>query len=277
MKSYLKLVHFELDRVTKVYGALIAITVISQIIGVIITSKNYLKEANHMIYNNGLSQEVFLEDYGTMSFFEITNSVWIQGPIALCIGALMFYIFLIWYRDWYGKNAFIYRMLMLPTSRLNIYFAKATTIILMVLGLVSLQILLLPIENMLFKWIVPSDFRTDMVFSEIIESFNYLTILFPSSIIDFTVHYLIGFGAVIVFFTAILLERSYGVKGFMYGIAYTMIVQIILLTPAIITMVLDKMFLYPGEYLLVQLILACIVLAGSLIISKKLLNKKITV
>ena len=30
----------------------------------------------------------------------------------------------------FGKNTFIYRLLMLPTNRLNIYLAKATTILL---------------------------------------------------------------------------------------------------------------------------------------------------
>ena len=37
----------------------------------------------------------------------------------------MIYVFFIWYRDWLGKYTFAYRLLMLPTTRINIYFAKA--------------------------------------------------------------------------------------------------------------------------------------------------------
>ena len=61
--------------------------------------------------------------------------LWARLP--LCIVALIFYCFIIWYRDWFGKNTFAYRLLMLPTSRLNLYIAKATTILLFILGLLA--------------------------------------------------------------------------------------------------------------------------------------------
>src|SRR5690554_6546694 len=118
MKNYLKLVNFEFSRFFKVHAALIAITIVSQITGIIVISKSYLNQANDLMYNEGLSQAAFLEHYGTMSFHRITQTIWVMGPIALCIVALMFYIFLIWYRDWFGKNTFIYRLLMLPTQRI---------------------------------------------------------------------------------------------------------------------------------------------------------------
>ena len=84
-----------------------------------------------------MPKETFIEQYGTLSFFDITQSTWFIGPIALCIAMLIIYVFFIWYRDWLGKNTFIYRLLMLPTNRLNIYLAKATTILLFILGLVG--------------------------------------------------------------------------------------------------------------------------------------------
>src|SRR5690625_4125438 len=147
MKSYLKLVNFEFNRFFKIYAALITITVISQITGAIVISRNYVSQANQAMYEHGLSQAIFIEQYGTMSFYRIAQTIWVTGPITLCIVALIFYVFLIWYRDWFGKNTFIYRLLMLPTERLNVFFAKATTIFLMVLGLVALQIFLLPIDS----------------------------------------------------------------------------------------------------------------------------------
>ena len=44
---------------------------------------------------------------------------------------------------------------MLPTARMNIYLAKATTILLFVLGLVALQLLLFPVEGQVLQWMVP--------------------------------------------------------------------------------------------------------------------------
>src|SRR3954469_20701758 len=167
MNRYLKLVHFEWSRFFKIYLVLIGITVLFQIIAVITEAKTYLNRANDQIYKELIPKAQFIEDYGTFSFFEVTNSVWFLGPIALCIAALIIYVFFIWYRDWLGKNTFSYRLLMLPTARINVYLAKATTILLYVLGLVALQLLLLPIEVQVLKWMVPSEFRSDLSINEI--------------------------------------------------------------------------------------------------------------
>src|SRR5690625_1149532 len=193
MKNYLKLVNFEFNRFFKIYAALIVITVISQITGIIVNLKSYLNQANDMIYNYGLSQATYIEQYGTMSFYRITQTIWVMGPIALCIGALIFYIFIIWYRDWFGKHTFIYRLLMLQTARLNVFFANATSIFLMVLGLVALHILLLLIGSAFLKWVVPLEFRTDLSIDQMIGTFNYLAIMFPNTFVDFSIHYVVGF------------------------------------------------------------------------------------
>ena len=42
----------------------------------------------------------------------------------LCGVILIIYVFFIWYRDWLGKNTFIYRLLMLPTARIQCLFGK---------------------------------------------------------------------------------------------------------------------------------------------------------
>ena len=60
----------------------------------------------------------------------------------------------------------------------NVYLAKATTILLYVLGLVALQLLLLPVESQVLQWMVPSEFRTDLSINEI-TNFHDLRILFP--------------------------------------------------------------------------------------------------
>ena len=142
-----------------------------------------------------------------------------MGPIILCGVILIIYVFFIWYRDWLGKNTFSYRLLMLPTARINVYLAKATTILLYVLGLVALQLLLLPIEVQVLKWMVPSEFRTDFSINEI-ANFHDLRIFFPNNFIEFILYYGAGMAAVFIVFTAILFERSFRIKGIIYGILY---------------------------------------------------------
>ena len=93
----------------------------------------------------------------------------------LCVVVLIIYVFFIWYRDWLGKNTFSYRLFMLPTARIHVYLAKATTILLFVLGLVALQLLLLPVESQVLQWMVPNEFRTDLSINKLlIPRFKYI-------------------------------------------------------------------------------------------------------
>ena len=128
-----------------------------------------------------MPKETFIEQYGTLSFFELHRRLGLLVPIALCIAVLIIYVFFIWYRDWLGKNTFIYRLLMLPTNRLNIYLAKATTILLFILGLLAMQLLLFPIEGQILQWMVPDEFRTDMTIFEITKR-DYLNVFFPQTL-----------------------------------------------------------------------------------------------
>src|SRR5690625_826435 len=226
---------------------------------------------------NMLSKATFIEMYGHMSFSQILTSVWFLGPIALCIGAVAFYIFLIWYRDWFGKNTFIYRLLMLPTARLNVFLAKATSIMMMVIGLVSIQLLLLPIESRILKMIVPKDFRVDLPATEIISHSDYLQILIPQSFIEFILYYGVGFMAVVILFTAILFERSYRVKGIVLGVLYGSLAVILFFSPLFVNESIAVNFFYPLEVLLLEIVMGFIIIIGSILLSKFLLKSRVTV
>lgn len=277
MKNYLKLVHFEFNRFFKIYISLIGITMIVQLLGSYVVPKKYLDHAQEMMVNQSLTASQYVEQWGGISMFDLTQSVWFMGPIALCIVAIFFYIFLIWYRDWFGKNTFIYRLLTLPTNRLNLYLSKATTILMMTLGLTALQLMILPISRRIFEGTVPADFIFSLSLQEIVGSFNYLTIFFPNSVIDFTIHYGLGLLAVFIIFTAILLERSYGSRGIILGVLYCVCALGILLLPVIITAMREKLFLYPIEYFFLEVFLSLGILVLSIWLSHFLLKKKITV
>ncbi|QKY71098.1 hypothetical protein [Lentibacillus sp. CBA3610] len=276
MNRFAKLLNFELSRFMKLYLVLVAMTIIVQIAGVIVKTNEYMGRANQTIQEDGLSIAQFVEQYGAMSFLDFTRSLWFMGPIAICAAALIFYIFMIWYRDWFGKNTFIYRLLMLPTARLNVYFAKATSIVLMVLGLISVQLIILPLENTIFKSMLPVNFRVDMTIDRIID-WNYLSMLIPQTFIEFVLYYGAGFMAVLILFTAVLFERSFKWKGILLGIGYIAISGIVMLSPVLSMVFLNHYYLYPLESLGLQIVLGIIVTAMSIWLSNYLLNKKVTV
>lgn len=277
MISYLKLVNFEWQRFIKVYLALFAITFVAQIIGIIVLSRKYVGFMNKQIGENGMTEAAFLADNGKMKLYELLNSPWFLLPIVLCIGGLMFYVFLIWYRDWFGKNTFIYRLLMLPTARLNILLAKATAIMLMVIGLVSFQLILLRFENKIMQWIVPTGFSADFRINDYISNTLYLSIIIPQSFTEFILYYGIGLMFVLVLFTAILLERSFRLKGALLGIGYSVLALAVFLFPMYTFGVAQHQLLYPAEFLLLNIVTGLLVIACSIWFSRFLLKNKITV
>ncbi|QHS24378.1 hypothetical protein GWK91_16495 [Virgibacillus sp. MSP4-1] len=277
MKNYVKLVNFEFNRVVKLFTILLGITLVVQVAGVIVQSREYLGRANEKMNEDLMSKAQFLTDYGQISFAHIVRSVWFLGPIALCAAGVAFYIFLVWYRDWVGKNTFIYRLLMLPTTRLNIFFAKISNILIMTLGLVAFQLILLPFEALVLKWMVPDDFRSDMGVKETITSIPELTIIIPNSFVEFVLYYGAGLLAVAILFTAILMERSFKWKGIIAGVLYSAMAILVLISPVLLQELVLNGFFYPMELFVIEIVMGIIVLAVSIWMSGFLLKKKVTV
>ncbi|AVQ97881.1 hypothetical protein OBCHQ24_02035 [Oceanobacillus iheyensis] len=277
MMRYFKLVNFELGRFFKLYGVIIGITILSQLVGLWVVSNSYMERANYAMFEENLSPAQFVSDNGEMSLLVLTRTLWFLGPIALGAIALLFNIFFVWYRDWFGKNTFIYRLLMLPTARINVYLAKATSIFLMVLGLVAIQIVLLPVESVLLKWLVTRDFRLDLSPAEVVSGFRELMIILPAGIIDFILVYGAGIMVIFILFTAILFERSYRIKGIVFGAIYAALATGIFLSPLILEGIIGTNYLYPMELLVLEIILGLIVSAASIWVANYLLTKRITV
>ncbi|WP_077324264.1 hypothetical protein [Virgibacillus siamensis] len=277
MNRFVKLVNFELGRFMKIYLVLIGITIIAQVAGVFVTANAYMSRANQVIYEELVPKSQFLEQYGMMSFTDYARSIWFLGPVAMCAVTLAIYIFFIWYRDWIGKNTFAYRLLMLPTARLNVYLSKALAIFLMVLGLISIQLLLLPLESAALTWVVPDDFRADMTIEQIVNGLRFLPILYPQTFIEFILYYGMGFMVVSVLFTAILFERSYKWKGILIGALYSVLSAAVFLSPFLLMIFLQQEYLYPIEWLIVEIALGIIVTVAAIWLGNILLKKKVTV
>lgn len=272
----MKLVRFELNRFWNLYLILIGITVVLQMIGVIVLSKKYVVQANQFMYEKALSPTQFLQQYNHMSFHQrMFDSLWFTGPVMICGVTLVIYVFFIWYRDWLGKNTFIYRLLMLPTTRMNLYFSKVTTMILMVFGLVAVQILLLVIENRMLQSIVPANLRLDLSVWEL-PRFSWLSMLIPRTFTEWIIYYSSGFMAVCVLFTAVLFERSFRWKGIILAIIYGVLSVLVFISPLFVHYSLDGYF-YPAELIGLEILAGLIVTAGAIGTGHYLLKNKIRV
>lgn len=277
MSNYFKLVNFEFNRFLKIYLVLIGITIVSQMVGVIVTSKKYLNQANDMMREEGMSLASYLDMFGEMSFSEVGRSVWFIAPIAISIVTLLIYVFFIWYRDWFAKNTFIYRLLTLPTIRLNLYLSKATVIFIMVLGLVALQVVLIPIEVTIMEWMVPRNLRLDLTFMEALDHLVVLGIIVPRTLSEFIMDYSIGFMAVFVLFTIILFERSWKWKGIIAGVLYGALAFVIAIFPLILQYAILNEYFYRIEMYFIQLAVVLIISIASIWMGHFLLKNKVTV
>ena len=275
MMRYIKLVNFEINRFSKIYLSLLLITLVSQFAGVIIVTKSLLKDARDIMKEERLSEAAYITNYGGIDFSHIAHTLLFVGPIALSAVALIFYIFLIWYRDWFGKNTFIYRLLMLPTSRLSIYLSKATAIFLMVLGLIAFQIIILPMENALFNSNVPQALLNEMSISTITIANPILSLIIPSTFTQFLISYGIGLMIMSILFTAIMFERSFRIKGIIMGLLYCGIAAVLFLAPVL--MEIGNFYFYPNELFGLMLAIGIILTGLSVWLGAWLLKNRVTV
>lgn len=275
--NFIKLLNFEFNRFIKFYLILIIITIVSQLGGAFFKVRRYLTSVNDAIFNKGMTPESFITNHDKINMFDILFSYPFIVPIGIGVTALLFYMFFVWYRDWFAKNTFIYRLLTLPTSRMNLFWSKLCLIMLTVLGLVSLQLILLYIQSGMLKAMVPVIYRDDLLIRDIIANFSYLNILAPNTMLDFIIAYALGLLFVIVVFTAILFERSFQIKGIVLGIVYVLFSFTLFLSPFMFAINTGKSYLYSDEYFVIGILLWIIIFTVSIFISRHLLNKKVTV
>lgn len=276
MNRYIKLVNFEFNRIAKVFFTLVVIVLVSQMLGVIIKCSQYLDRAKHAITVESLTKAEFLQKAGQISMSKIADSLWFQGPVDLCIGFVAFYIFLIWYRDWFGKNTFIYRLLMLPTARVHVFLAKLTTILMITFGFVAIQLILLLIENQIFQSMIPKGLRMNLGLQQTLMQTNLISSVIPNQLDQFILSYTAGITMVSILFTAILFERSFRLKGIFIAVGYCLATIIFFCLPLILQTLLHNYF-YNSELFQLMIFTGLIALFGSIGMSRTLLNKRIRV
>ncbi|WP_018759254.1 hypothetical protein [Paenibacillus terrigena] len=275
MNRYLKLVNMEIHRFRYILASLMVVTLLSQCGSLIWTIQRVVSAKE-----KGLTQaEVGFAIPKFLSFpWAIVNTkVWFILPILLSITVLVLYSMIIWYRDWFGRSTFIYRLLMLPSARWVLYVSKLTAILTFVFSMIAFQLVLLVGENMLFKTIVPAGMRTDSTFVEASTIIPVLDTLLPKQFEQFIYSYGLGIIGVIVIFTAVLLERSYRRLGILYAIGYSAACVGVILSPFILGLDRSNSYWYPSEIYTMELAACLLISVISVCLGFWLLRKKITV
>lgn len=276
--NVLKLTNFELQRMSKFLFGLIGITLITNLVGYFYVPIRFMSRINKFIAENAASIEEALDIYGTFSFFNMTNTLWIVGPIALGISGMFFYSIFTWYREWFGKNTFAYRLMMLPIKRMNVFFSKLITIFIGIFALLSTQIVSLAIGYPIVSMIIDSDFFHNLSLMESVHmnlTFHYL---FPISPLLFLAVNGIGLVLLLVLFTIILMERSFGIKGIIMGVFYGGVALALVIFPFFISNLLKNYYiLYNSETILIEVLMFIVIGLVSIFTSRYLINTKITV
>lgn len=277
LKHFIRLVNFEFERMFKFLASIMAIVVISNLVGFIVVPLSYMSNANETMQIESWTVQQFIENNEMFSIYNVFRSFWMTGPIALgVIGLLLFSIF-IWYREWLGKNTFIYRLLMLPVPRMQIYFSKLLVILIGIFSLVSLQLIMLWIGNQIIPNLVSNDLYQELGVTELINR-SALSFMIYNNIYAFLASYGAGIVALLVLFTAILLERSFRIKGFIIGFIYCIVALAITISPLLIPIIAQNRYiLFTSEQVGLHAVMIVIVGISSIFTSRYLLKHKITV
>lgn len=277
MNRFVKLLNWEINRFAKLFAVLCLITLLSQFIGLFLYVRQFMNQLKEVFQINAMTiSEYFAHHYQPAVFLNYSQTLWFYVPIGLGVTTLLLYVFLIWYREWVGKGAFIYRLLMLPTARMNVYLAKMSAILLFVLGLVTFQALILIPEIHWFNAMIPSVFRNNMSLDLIEIHPSLLSLLIPRYLVQLFLDYGAGLMIVVVIFTAILLERSFRLKGIVAGVLYGILAGFVFLLPVLISTTWYPNYFYPSEIVKMEIIAGIFITSSSLWISSYLLTKRVT-
>lgn len=274
MNRILTLYNIEFKRIYKLYFLLIGTLFIANLGGVMKTLYNSVKRIS-LENNLPMNIDILKTNLGYSFINEFTkNDIYVYGSMALGVAILfcLLYATIIWYRDYYSKSKTIYTLLSLPQPRFNIYLAKLIMVIIMIYGVIACQFLFWYIDLNIIKILAGiSSPNFANVYSNMMQSVNQINVVSPY-LLDFLMVDLFGvILAVVVIFTGVLIERSFKKVGVLLGVGYILITII----GYVFIIGLDSGIL--GNLLLNHIMYYIVLLMVSILISYRLINKRVCV
>lgn len=275
MIKFMELWIFEWNRAKRFYGFLLAFVTALQAYAVF-HEYHFWKDGyeNYRQQGYAVMSEQYLQDFGNVTTAAVTSNSFFVFSIMTAVFALLFYSVFIWYQDWTGKNRFSLRLLSLPGNRFAVYAAKFATIWLLITGLQVWQIGLLYLEELVFSGLIPADIYLDIPLQMASTSASPLSLALPSLFSNYLLYYTIGYTALTLGYTFILMHLSGRWKGvFLSGIlAVGLIAAIVLFLRTGITT-----HLYAEEKYWVMIALSLVLFLSGTWANYRLLEKRINV
>lgn len=269
MSHYFKLLALEVRRFRYVLVGMMFYTLIVEGLAVAWEIRNF---ANRYGIREGTREPGVLPN--TISFADIIGNA--QQGFALAIfipvAALIAYVLIIWYRDWFGRHPFAYRQLMIPGGRIPLYFAKLTALFIFVFSLLAWQLAAMAILKLEYAIMTPELLKQPSRFTDAMYASEIFKLLLPLHFSQFLINYGLGLLGVLIVFAGILLERSYRIRGIVMAALY-LALNITLLVLASMTIELP---LYPSETIAICLTIFGLEVAGAIWLSLKLITRKIS-
>lgn len=274
MNRILTLYNIEFKRIYKLYFLLIGTLLIANLAGVMKTLYDSVKRIS-LENNLPMNIDILKTNLGYSFVNEFTkNDIYVYGSMALGVAVLfcLLYATIIWYRDYYSKSKTIYTLLSLPQPRFNIYLAKLIMVLVMIYGVIACQFLFWYIDlNIIKTFAGISSPNFANVYSNMMQSVNQINVVSPY-LLDFLMIDLFGvILAVVVIFTGVLIERSFKKVGVLLGVGYILITII----GYVFIIGLDSGIL--GNLLLNHIMYYILLLMVSILISYRLINKRVCV
>lgn len=216
MNKFISLLSFEMNRFMKFLLPTFVIVAAIQLFQIFTTITNYNDELDRII-SSGES----LVHFSPFTVTNITGTGMYELSIMGIVLVFMVYSFFTWYREWMGKNTFIYRLLMLPMNRMNIFVTKSLVFLIGGLLAFVFQFAMYGVALLIAEQMIPAEHYMTFNIHNAQPLFNIIQgPLFPTSGFEFIAVYSFAFGALISLFTAIVIERTFRLKGLVVGAIY---------------------------------------------------------
>lgn len=267
--NLLKLLGWEVERLTKPYLILITLLVVTQFawLGVFLWSETNMYEE---------MRRAGTPDY-TLTFGNYLGGTPFILSIGVAVTAMVFFSFWIWYRDFQGRGTFMMRLLLMPQQRMLVFSAKLVTMTLMILGLFSVQWIALKLQYIAFSsWLDSQMIPMSGSFEQAIGYDGALSVMFPASLFNFFVHQVLIAIAVLFIFAFVLIERSLSQRTVWAPFLALLMIGVVVVVPMIGFFIIEN-YLFMEETLAVFTLILVIWFIGVVWIGHRQLTKKLSV
>ncbi len=205
MKKYLKLLAYEIENSKRLIGILVLGVIMLQSVAFWQMIFTYKKTLQQVAETQG---GAFVRDV-VLNFGTLVYKGWFTLSIMGSAVLIFAYIFYIWFKEWYKQGKSIYRLLMLPGSRMNVYWAKFTAIFIIIAVLLGVEVILLTLFMKIGGVVIGEQLvGTGNNWYVFIQNSILLRLVYPNTWMKFLLTYGIGVCLVSTCFQIVILAMS---------------------------------------------------------------------